>query len=68
DVVKSDPLRGSFECITERCELRRSHHGPPDELWMVCFYTELRGRAPNVILEQIGPLGINAHGLIRALR
>ena len=33
-----------------------------DELWMVCFYTELRGRAPNGILEQIGPLGINAHG------
>ena len=28
------------------------------ELWMVCFYTELRGRAPN----GIGPLGINAHG------
>src|SRR3974390_2518151 len=28
------------------CELRRSHHGPQaDELWMVCFYTELGGRA-----------------------
>ena len=38
------------------CELRRSHHGPQaDELWMVCFYTELRGRAPKG-MEQIDPL------------
>jgi hypothetical protein len=29
-----------------------------DELWMACFYTELRGRAPKGILEQIDPLGI----------
>ena len=26
-----------------------------DELWMVCFYTELRGRAPKG-MEQIDPL------------
>ena len=58
DIVQSNPLRGSFECITERVRATSSHHGPQaDELWMVCFYTELRGRAPKGILEQIGPLG-----------
>jgi len=51
------------QVASNHIQLRRSHHDPQaDELWMVCFYTELRGRAPNGILEQIDPLGINAHG------
>ena len=31
DIVKPDPLRGSFECITERVRATSSHHGPQAE-------------------------------------
>ena len=54
--VKSLWAASAFDIASNHIQLHRRRHGPQaDDLWMVCFYTELHVRAPKGILEKIDP-------------
>ena len=51
--VKSLSAASAFDIASNHIQLRH-HHGPQaDDLWIVCFYTELRGRAPEAKFKDI---------------